>query len=415
MDFNDTPEEAEFRAAVREWLARNAPSDLETALRAAMVRTTSSVHLPEIPDAANVLGLCRAWQRKKAKAGWACLHWPRAYGGRDATPIERVIWQQEEGPFALLSHVFSVGHGMAGPTIMAHGTDEQKQAYLPKTASGELLWCQLFSEPSGGSDLAGLRTRAERVDGGWKVNGQKIWTTYAHRSDYGILLARTDSGAPKHKGLTMFILDMRAPGVEVRNIKDMAGGSAFNEVFFTDVAIPEDHRIGDVGGGWKVALTTLMNERLQLGSAAPTGVPELIQYCARLELEDGLAIDRPDVQDRLAKWIVRAVGLKYVTMRTISSLSSGRQPGPENSIGKLVAGEMVQDIAAYAMELGGPAGAIMDAGGTTSNFPRMLLRAPAVRLGGGTAEIQRNIIAEQVLGLPAEIRVDKNVPFNAIP
>ena len=411
MDFEDTPAEAAFRAEVRDWLSAHAPHALRPALQAAMVRTTSSVHLPEIPDEGEVLALCRAWQQRKQEGGWACIHWPARYGGRDATPIQRVIWQQEEGPYALLSHVFTVGHGMAGPTIMAHGTEAQKDAWLGRIASGEHLWCQLFSEPSGGSDLAGLRSRAEPVEGGWRLNGQKIWTTHAHRADYGILLARTDPAVPKHRGLTMFALDMRSPGVEVRPIRDMAGGSAFNEVFFTDVVIPDACRIGDVGAGWKAALTTLMNERLALGAAAPTGVPEMVQYCASLELEDGVAIDQPDVRDRLARWIARAAGLKFTTMRTISSLSGGASPGPENSIGKLVAGELVQDVAAYAMELAGPAGAVMDAGGGTSNFPRMLLRAPAVRIGGGTMEIQKNIIGEQVLGLPPDVRVDKDLPF----
>lgn len=411
MDFDDTPDEAAFRSEVRAWLQKTAPWELEPALRNAMVRTTSSVHLPEIPGATNVLDLCKAWQKKKFEAGWACLHWPARHGGRDAKPIERVIWQQEEGPFVLLSHVFSVGHGMAGPTLMAHGTSRQQDAHLRKIASGEHMWCQLFSEPSGGSDLAGLRSRAERIDAGWRLNGQKIWTTHAHRSDFGLLLARTDTTVSKHKGLTMFMIDMKSPGVEVRTIKDMAGGTAFNEVFFTDAIIPDDCRIGDAGNGWKVALTTLMNERLLLGAAAPTGVPEMIRYCLNLELEEGLAIDRADVRDRLARWIARAEGLKNVSMRTISSLSSGRQPGPENSIGKLVAGEMVQEIAAYAMELAGPAGAIMDADAGNSNFPRMLLRAPAVRIGGGTTEIQKNIIGEQVLGLPPEVRVDKDAAF----
>jgi alkylation response protein AidB-like acyl-CoA dehydrogenase len=291
---------------------------------------------------------------------------------------------------------------------------------LPTMASGEHIWCQLFSEPAGGSDLAGLRTRAEKAadgSGDWIINGQKIWTSGAQYSDYGILITRTDPNVPKHKGLTMFWLDMKSPGVEVRPIKQANGQSSFNEVYFTDVRIPDDQRLGEVGNGWKVSLTTLMNERLSIGSGMPTGFPELFDYCLNLQTMDGPAIDDAAVRSRLAQYAVKASGLKYTGMRAISALSKGETPGPENSIGKLVAGASMQELAMFALDLQGQAGVLnspaeADAAG---RFQAMLLRSPATRVEGGTDEILRNIIAERVLGLPGDIRVDKDVPFKDIP
>ena len=252
MDFDDSPHEAAFRTQARDWLAAHAPSALQGALAASAAQTTSSVHLPHLPGMDEVAE-SKAWQARKAADGWACIHWPAAYGGRGASPIERVVWQQEEGAYSQLSHLFVVGHGMAGPTVIAHGTEAQKQRWLPPIVSGAEVWCQLFSEPSGGSDLAGLRTRAQRDGDDWIVDGQKIWTTHAHLADLGLLLARTDPTVAKHEGLTMFAIDMRAPGVEVRRIRSMTGERHFSEVFFSGARIPDAQRIGPVGGGWRVA------------------------------------------------------------------------------------------------------------------------------------------------------------------
>ena len=271
-------------------------------------------------------------------------------------PIERVIWQQEEGVYGKLTQPFQIGEGMCGPTVMAYGSEEHKRHYLPKLASGEQIWCQLFSEPAGGSDVAGLRTRAEKNGDDWIVNGQKIWTSGAHYSDYGLLITRTDPNVPKHKGLTMFFLDMKSPGVEVRPIKQANGMQEFNEVYFTDVVIPDSQRLGAVGDGWNVSLTTLMNERMSIGARLATGFPEMFEFCSNLMTEDGLAIDDRATRSKLANWAVKASGLKYTSYRAISALSKGERPGPENSIGKLVAGTMLQDIATYAMDLEGAAG-----------------------------------------------------------
>jgi acyl-CoA dehydrogenase len=411
MNFDDTLEEAAFRREARAWLDANAPKELELELRNAGFAQTAFKGI-------DFMSAAKAWQKKKQEAGWACLHWPRDYGGRGATPIERVIWQQEEGPYAKLSSPFTIGHGMCGPTMMAYASEEQKRRYLPPLASGEEIWCQLFSEPASGSDLAGLRTRAEKDGDHWIINGQKIWTSGAHYSDYGILITRTDPTVPKHEGLTMFFIDMKSPGIEIRPIKQANGQSSFNEVFFTDLRIPDAQRLGRVGEGWKVSLTTLMNERLSIGANMPTGFPELFELCCRLETAEGqLAVDDRAVRSKLATWAVRTSGLRYTAFRSISALSKGETPGPENSIGKLVAGSTMQEIAMFALDLEGEAGALTDPelAAASARFQAMLLRSPATRIEGGTDEILRNIIAERVLGLPADIRADKGIPFNQIP
>src|SRR6202171_3089688 len=292
MNFDDTQKEAAFRAEAKAWISANAPKQYEEELRKSSLGRTQL-------KGANILEVAKAWQKKKADAGWACLHWPKEYGGRGATPIERVIWQQEEGAFGKLSGMFIIGHGMCGPTMMAFASEEQKRRYLPPLAAGEEIWCQLFSEPAGGSDLAGLRTRAERAtdgSGDWIINGQKIWTSGAHYSDMAILITRTDATVPKHKGLTMFFLSMKSPGIEIRPIKQANGQSGFNEVYFTDVRLPDAQRLGEVNDGWRVSLTTLMNERLSIGSGMSTGFPELFDLCCRIETANGLAVDDPAVR-----------------------------------------------------------------------------------------------------------------------
>uniref|UniRef100_Q07JY5 Acyl-CoA dehydrogenase domain protein n=1 Tax=Rhodopseudomonas palustris (strain BisA53) TaxID=316055 RepID=Q07JY5_RHOP5 len=410
MNFDDTPQEAAFRAKARAFVEASAPKQFEPEL--------SKASLGRIKlNGADIVEVGKAWQKTKADGGWACLNWPKEYGGRGASPIEKVIWQQEEGIYGKLTQPFQIGEGMCGPTVMAYASENDKRKYLPKLASGEHIWCQLFSEPAGGSDVAGLRTRAEKDGDDWIVNGQKIWTSGAHYSDYGILITRTDPNVPKHKGLTMFFIDMKSEGVEVKPIKQANGMQEFNEVFFTNVRIPDSQRLGNVGDGWNVSLTTLMNERMSIGARLATGFPELFDYCANLVTVDGPALDDRATRSKLANWAVKASGLKYTSYRSVSALSKGERPGPENSIGKLVAGTMMQDIAAFAMDLDGAAGVITDPAlaGAGGMFQAMLLSSPSIRIAGGTDEILRNIIAERVLGLPGDIRVDKDVPFNKIP
>ena len=411
MNFDDTPQEAAFRAEARAWISANGPRHLLPHLEKAGFGGIELDGLDPMQEA-------KAWQKKKYEAGWACLHWPKAYGGRGATPIERVIWGQEEGPYGALSGTFIIGHGMCGPTVMDWADEGTKTQRLPPLASGEEIWCQLFSEPAGGSDLAGLRTKAEKDGNDWVINGQKIWTSGAHYSQYGIVITRTDPDAPKHKGLTMFYLRMDTPGVRIVPIKQANGQSGFNEVYFDNVRLPDSQRLGAVNDGWKVSLTTLMNERLSIGSGMSAGFPDIFEFCKELELSDGsLAINDRGVRSKLADWACRQSGLKYTGMRAISALSRGETPGPENSIGKLVAGSSLQEIAMFALDLQGQAGVIVDPklAAMGAKFQAQLMRSPATRVEGGTDEILRNIIGERVLGLPEDMRADKGLPFNKIP
>jgi alkylation response protein AidB-like acyl-CoA dehydrogenase len=409
MDFEDSPEEAKFRAEVRDWLEANAKP-----------RTTrEAVDILEENGAAGSMAASRAWQKKKAQAGYARITWPKGMGGIGGTPMQSIIFGQEESKYGVASGgPFSIGLGMCIPTLMAYGSDEAKARYVKPAVEGDEIWCQLFSEPAGGSDVAGLRTRAEKQGDTWTVNGSKIWTTGAQFSDYGILLTRTDANVPKHKGLTMFYLSMKSPGVEIRPIKQASGGSGFNEIFFTDVKIPDSQRLGDVGQGWQVALTTLMHERLAVGGGQGGGldVPQLLQLARTLELEDGPAIKNAAVRERIADWYVKSAGLRYTTFRTMTALSRGQQPGPEASIAKVVVAAKLQDLSAFAMELEGEAGVLQGAEAPMQGlFQGGWLSAPGLRIAGGTDEILRNIIAERVLGLPQDIRVDKDVPFNKLP
>ena len=399
MDFNDTEEEAAFRAEVRAWLEANAPSREELE------------GLDEIQAA-------KLWQKRKYDAGWACIRWPKEYGGRDASAIEQVIWNQEEGKLATPGSVFGIGQGMAAPTLMAWASEEHKRKHLPPLASGEHIWCQLFSEPAGGSDLAALRTRAEKDGDDWVVNGQKIWTSGAHFSDYGILVVRTDPTVPKHKGLSYFFLDMKSPGIDVRPIKQISGGANFNEVYFTDVRIPDDQRLGAVGQGWQVALTTLMNERMAIGGGGGgVGFRQVLDLARRVELDGAPAIEDKQVRAKLATWYAQETGLKYTGYRALSALSRGETPGPENSIGKLVAASKTQDMASFAMDLLGASGAITDPAHAEARgmFQATFMGSPGARIAGGSDEIMLNILAERVLGLPQDVRVDKGIPFNEVP
>src|SRR6478736_8909666 len=283
MDFNDTAEEAAFRADVRRFLELNAKrkSATETAHRGRY-----------IPDANLAESLARAkqWQAKKADAGFAAITWPKKWGGRGGSPIEQVIYNQEEANYAVPRGVFEIGLGMCVPTMMAYATPEQLERHVRPALRGEEVWCQLSSEPAAGSDLAGLRTRAERSGDDWIINGQKIWTSGAHFCDFGVLVTRSDFSAKKHKGLTYFFLDMKSPGIEIRPIKQISGQSHFNEVFFTDVRIPDSQRLGKPGEGWKVSLTTLMNERYTIGGRHAVGVEDIFELARNVELEDGPAM-----------------------------------------------------------------------------------------------------------------------------
>ena len=399
MDFNDTPQEAEFREEARAWLEANAPSAEEL-------------------DGLDMIEQAKLWQKRKYDAGWACLRWPKEYGGRDASPMEQVIWSQEEAKFDLPGGVFVIGQGMAAPTLMAWGSEEQQAKYLPRLASGEDIWCQLFSEPAGGSDLAALRTRSERDGDDWVINGQKIWTSGAQYSDYGILVTRSDPNVPKHKGLTYFFLDMKSPGIEIRPIKQISGGANFNEVYFTDVRIPDAQRLGAEGQGWQVALTTLMNERAAIGGGGGGGVggfQQAFELAQKVTIDDRPAIEDRAVRAKLANWYCQESGMRFTGLRSVSALSRGETPGPENSIGKYVSASKAQDIASFCMDLMEMTGVVADPELDSAIYVQSFMGAPGGRIAGGTDEVMLNILAERVLGLPQEPRVDKGIPFSEIP
>ena len=407
MDFEDTPEEHQFRTAARVFLSANAEpkSKLTRGRRQRLIR-----------DAAD-LAAAKLWQTKKANAGFAAITWPKEFGGRGGTAIEQVIYNQEEAEFDVPRGAFEIGLGMCIPTLMKYGKPEQLERYVGPATRGDEIWCQLFSEPSAGSDLAGLRTRAVRDGSDWIINGQKIWTSGAHFAHFGIIVTRTDPDAAKHAGLTFFFLDMKSPGVEVRPIKQISGASNFNEVFFTDVRIPDTQRLGAVGEGWKVSLTTLMNERLAVGDNPGPGPDDLFDLARSLDLDGAPAIRNAAVRERIADWYTQAQGVKLTKFRAMTALSRGQTPGPEASITKLVSAKQGQDIASYAVELLGLAGNVTqgDLSPMYGWFHQSLFNSPALRIAGGSDEILRNIIAERVLGLPPDVRVDKDIPFNKLP
>ncbi|MBI1361117.1 MAG: acyl-CoA dehydrogenase [Alphaproteobacteria bacterium] len=405
MDFNDSPEEASFRTEARAWL--------EKTLQQPGTRGGSR---PEGPEAMQV---AKAYQAKKAAAGYAGLTWKRDVGGRELPPIFQVIFSQEEQKFQAPVASFAIGLGMCIPTVIAFHNPEKIKRYVGPALRGEEIWCQLFSEPSAGSDVAGLKTRAVRDGDDWVINGQKVWTSGAHYSDYGILLARTNPEKEKHKGLTMFVLNMKAPGVEVRPIHQMSGGSNFNEVYFTDVRIPDSERLGEVGQGWNVALVTLMNERLAVGGSSGPEYNEILELARNTPAPSGKGtlIQDQAFRERLASWYVSAEGYNLGKYRTMTALSKGQTPGPESSIGKILNANRMQDLANAAIEAEDHYGIIADPSlaAMQGAFHNAYMWAPGLRIAGGTDEILRNIIAERVLGLPQDVRVDKGVAYKDLP
>jgi len=408
MDFNDSPEEAAYRAQVKAWLEANAPKtavggdDLEGGTKDTMAAS-------------------KAWQAKKAAAGYAQITWPKEWGGPGGTPIQQVIFNAEEAKHPVPPNPFAIGLGMCVPTVMAFADEATKKRFVTPALKGEEIWCQLFSEPSGGSDVAAARTKAVKADDGsgdWLISGQKVWTTGAQFSNYGIVVVRTDPDVPKHKGMTMFWVDMSDPGIEVRPIHQMSGGSGFNEVFFTNVRVPDSQRLGAVGDGWKVSLVTLMNERLAVGGSSGAGWKEFMDAARNITgVDGGPAIKDQALREKIADWYVQAEGLRHTRNRTMTALSKGQTPGPESSIGKVVAATQMQDLANAAVEMLDQYGIINDPAlaPLKGGFHASLMGAPGLRIAGGTDEILKNIIAERVLGLPGDIRVDKDVAFKDLP
>ncbi|MDE2502825.1 MAG: acyl-CoA dehydrogenase, partial [Burkholderiales bacterium] len=410
MDFDDSADEAAFRAACRTWLAANAT-----------LKTRPDQSYGSELDAAQRVAAARAWQARKAAAGYGAITWPVEFGGRGGSPIQEVIWRQEEGRYDVPTHAFAVSLGMVIPSLFVHAGAEVRARHVEPALHGRHLWCQLLSEPGAGSDLGMVRLRAERCsDGrdGWLLNGQKVWTTLAQFADYGMVLARTDPARPKYEGLTSFYIDMKSPGVTVRPIRQANGESDFNEVFLEDVYVPDAQRVGAIGAGWKVTLTALMNERLSIGGVMP---PELWRTAAR-SLRDARFDGAPALADgrwreRLADLYLAAQGLWLLQCRGLTELGKGREPGPELSVAKIVGARTLQDYAYFSIDLRGQRGvlAASELGEGAQLVERLWWGAAGMRIAGGTDEIVKNNVGERVLGLASEPRTDKGVPFNELP
>jgi alkylation response protein AidB-like acyl-CoA dehydrogenase len=408
MDSNDTPEVAAFRTDCRSWLAAHART------RGRRAGTELIALLGQAVDTEATLVEARSWQARAAADGWAAIGWPREFGGRGASLPEQIAYQEEAAAFDLPDDVFRIGITMGGPTVIAHGTDEQRARWLPPLLTGEEIWCQLFSEPEAGSDLASLRTTATRVDGGWIVRGQKVWSSGAHYSQRGMLLARTDPGLPKHAGITYFVLDMASPGIEVRPLRQMTGSAHFNEVFLTDVWIPDTDRLGPVDGGWRVAQTTLLNERATITELISEGAitAGLVELACQAGAQGRPGTDDTRTRQALAQIHTDETILNLIGQRIVDAFARGQLPGPEASVAKLAMGRLLRRASDLALQLAGPDATLAGPGADgVDGWRHTFLAAPAVRIAGGSDEVQRNIIGERVLGLPKEPGPPRDTPF----
>ncbi|MGH2776397.1 MAG: acyl-CoA dehydrogenase [Actinomycetota bacterium] len=385
MDFRDTPEEAAFRKELRAWIAHNLPEGWSE-------RAPSSGRMDE--------SISREWSKRLYDAGYSGLTWPKEYGGQGAPYTHQAIFLEESARAETPEHIGVIGLGMAGPTIIAHGTDEQKSAHLAPILSGEEVWCQGFSEPGSGSDLASLRTRAEDAGDHYVVNGQKVWSSFAHIADFCILVVRTDPDAPKHKGITYLLVDMHSDGVEVRPLVQITGDPEFNEIFFNNVKVPKTNVVGAANAGWGVAMTTLLHERGTLGFALTARLEVLVAKLIALADEIG-AGDDPLIRDRVARQWIDLQALKITNYRALTTLMRTGVPGPEGSIAKLHWSESNQRLGKLALDILGVRAQLDDEDADWSGFWQyQQLRSRGNTIEAGTSEILRNIIAERVLGLP---------------
>jgi alkylation response protein AidB-like acyl-CoA dehydrogenase len=393
VDLNDTPEQAAYRDKVRSWLEAN--------------REAAPSGSGSYEDAAYV-DARRAWQGRLAEAGLAGVTWPREYGGQGLGPIEQVTLNQEIARAGVPGILDVIGIGMLGPCLIAHGSEDQKNRYLGPMLHGDEVWCQLFSEPGAGSDLAAVQTRARpREGGGWTLSGQKVWTTNAQFAAFGLILARTDPDVPKHRGLTMFVAPMDAPGVTVRGLRQISGEAEFNEVFFDDVELGEDAVVGGVGNGWGTALTVLMFERLTIGFGSETfGSPTRL---ARAIAADATARRDPEIRGRLGEIIGELLAVRFNGYRALTRLAKGQIPGPEAGLAKVTMVNAGVDAADLATDVIGP-----DALAPQSEWSYLTSFLPGLKSAGGTEQILRNTIGERVLGLPPEPRLDKGIPFSEL-
>jgi alkylation response protein AidB-like acyl-CoA dehydrogenase len=404
VDLDDTPEQTAYRAKVRAWLEQHSPeAPVLDAYEAAGEDFGEDLGEDEM------IAARRVWQGKLAEGGLAGVTWPTEYGGQGLGPIEQVICSQEIARARVPGILDAIGVGMLGPTIIAHGEQEQKERYLGPMLHGDEVWCQLFSEPAAGSDLAAVQTRARlQDDGSWRLSGQKVWTTNAQFASFGLLLARTDADVPKHKGLTMFIVPMNAEGVTVRGLRQISGEAEFNEVFFDDVALDADAVVGGVGNGWGTALTTLMFERVTIGLGGEGLGYSSTRFAAAIAADEDARRD-PEVRRLLGEVSSELLAVRFTGYRTLTALQRGQIPGPEAGLAKVTivngaikAGDLIADVL-------GP-----DALEKDSEWGYMISFLPGLKSAGGTEEILRNTVGERVLGLPPEPRLDKGIPFSEL-
>jgi acyl-CoA dehydrogenase len=407
---------AEVRRFLNAHAARRATSDTDLEWGTGPDQIAYFSTDPPDVDAAKVAEAC-SWQRRRHEAGLGWITGPPEYGGRGLSTVHDLVYDGIEAEYDVPdTGVLSViGLGMIGPTILAHARDHIKDRYLPAMYSGEVIACQLFSEPGAGSDLASLETRAVRDGDGWVITGQKVWTSIAQHAQIGMALCRTDPDRPKHKGITAFLVDMSAPGVEVRPLRQMSGGADFNEVFLTDVHVPDDHRLGEVDDGWRVALTTLMNERATVGGegAGPAARAVSLPFLTALLKANG-RLEDPASRRRLAELVADLTATEYLNHQALRRMQAGRQPGPEASVSKLMYAQNLTHGAHFAAEIVGPR-LVADTGEWGAySWNELLLSTPALRILGGTEEIMKNILAERVLGLPKEPGIDTRSPFREL-
>jgi alkylation response protein AidB-like acyl-CoA dehydrogenase len=405
VDVDDTPAEAAVRAEVRSWLESVAKrrGDGDGDWQSFRAKTDE--------DDTAQLEMAKAWQRTKFEAGWAAPHWPAELGGRGLTGIEAGVAAEEESAFDVAANFFVVGIDMAGPTLMAHGTAEQQQRFLQPMLRGDEVWCQLFSEPGAGSDLASLGTRAVRDGDEWVLTGQKVWTSSAHTADWGICLARTDPDVAKHAGITYFLVDMHAPGVTVRPLRQIDGAIHFNEVFLDEVRVPHAHVVGDVGDGWRVAMTTLTAERTSIGQGGQVGWRDVAELARRFDRSDDLVL-----RQEIARLATREMVQRWLVYRVRTATARGVPPGPEASVLKLLNSHQVEHLGAVVLSVLGTIGTLWhDAAPDGGFWQDVFLFQWSSRIGGGTENIQRNILAERVLGLPREPDPLKGHPWSALP
>jgi alkylation response protein AidB-like acyl-CoA dehydrogenase len=394
VDFDDDPQEAALRAEVAAWLATVARPRAE-------VRKVRTVRGKDHEGELAHLAEARAWQRQMVEAGYAAVHWPVEYGGRGLAPSMAVIVEQERARYDVPRNAFMVGIDMAGPTLMAHGDAHQQARWLPATLTGEAHWCQLFSEPNAGSDLASLQTRAVRDGDEWVVTGQKVWTSQAHVAQLGMLLARTDPDAARpHDAITFFVVDMDSPGIDVRPLAQIDGAVHFNEVFLDEVRIPADRVVGEVHGGWSVARTTLSSERTAIGGGGMVAVDDV----AALARRNGANRD-PVLRQELARLHTREELQRWLGYRVRTAVAQGRSPAAEGSVMKLLNSHHVAHLGDVVLAVQGAAATLWDDDALDAGFWQdVFLYQWSSRIGGGTEQIQRNIIAERILGLPRDPR-----------